>query len=334
MRPRARRPPANGAADAAPLRWRAADAAEYAALRMALGVFRALPLDAASWLMGALWRRVGPWTHRHARVMRNLALAFPDAGPAERRAIAALQWENLGRTFAEGFQVDRILRDPSRIRMNDPAGLRERLARSGKGLMVVSLHTANWEVAAAALHGVFRVVGLYRRLRNPLSDRYVRALREHVFDGGLLSRAPDTPGRIMRWVRDGNAAAMLADQREEAGIRVAFFGRETTASPFPAMVARRLGVPLLAGRAIRVRGARFVLEGVEILVPRTDDPQADVAALTQAIQTQFERWIRERPEEWMWVHDRWRAPAREVPQGRPELEKPPDAGRARPGRES
>jgi Kdo2-lipid IVA lauroyltransferase/acyltransferase len=283
---------------------------EYAALRIVAALMRALPVDGASWLMGALWRKIGPWTHRHRRVTRNLAIAFPNADRAKRSSIASKQWENLGRTFAESFQIDRILGDPSRILLHDPESALERLAGSGRGLMAVSLHTANWEIVGAIAHGFFPVVGLYRKLKNPLADRYVRSLRGQVFDGGLLARAADTPGKIMRWVRDGNAAAMLADQREERGTCVTFFGKETTANPFPAMVARRLSVPVLAVRAVRMRGARFTLESVEIPVPHTKDPNADVADLMQAIYVQFELWIRERPEEWMWVHDRWRAPVR------------------------
>jgi KDO2-lipid IV(A) lauroyltransferase len=72
------------------------------------------------------------------------------------------------------------------------------------------------------------------------------------------------------------------------------------------MAARRLGIPLLAGRAIRLPGSRFRLQVVEIEVPVTDDAKADVAAATQAITDQFDAWIRERPGEWMWVQDRWR----------------------------
>ena len=84
------------------------------------------------------------------------------------------------------------------------------------------------------------------------------------------------------------------------------FGKPMLANPFPAMTARRLGTPLIAGRAVRLQGSRFRVEGIEIPVPVTDDPHADVRVATQALHDQFDAWIRERPGEWMWIHDRWR----------------------------
>ncbi len=127
-----------------------------------------------------------------------------------------------------------------------------------------------------------------------------------MFNGGLFTKGLKTPGRIMEWLRDGNAIGMLVDSREGRGIPVTAFGRPTLANPFPAMVARRLGIPLIAGRPSRLPGSRFRLELVEIPVPVTDDPKADVAAATQALTDQLDAWIRERPGEWMWVQNRWR----------------------------
>jgi len=77
-------------------------------------------------------------------------------------------------------------------------------------------------------------------------------------------------------------------------------------------VARRLGVPLIAGRALRMPGSRFTVELVEIAVPVSDNAPADVAAATQSLQEQFETWIRDRPGEWMWVQDRWREARRSL----------------------
>jgi KDO2-lipid IV(A) lauroyltransferase len=99
---------------------------------------------------------------------------------------------------------------------------------------------------------------------------------------------------------------MLVDHREARGVEAIMFGLPALANPFPAMVARRLGVPLVAGRAVRLPGSRFRIEATEIPVPVTNHVRADVLAATQAIQDQFEAWIRERPGEWMWIQDRWR----------------------------
>jgi KDO2-lipid IV(A) lauroyltransferase len=288
---------------------------EYVGLRIAVALIRALPIEVASAVMGRLWRTYGPRTERHRRVLENLAIAFPQLDEAARRKIAGDQWENLGRTSAESFFMELFASDPSRVEFA-PSPTIDALLRQPVGKVCVSMHSANWEVGAVPLHRYHVLAGLYQTIKNPLVDAYVRDLRQHVFPGGLFTKGVKTPGHIMNWIRAGNAVGMLVDHRESRGVEVTVFGQPAKANPFPAMVARRLGVPLIAGRALRLPRSRFGLEIAEIPVPQTEDVQADVAVATQAIQDQFEAWIRDRPGEWMWVQDRWRevrkagAPAR------------------------
>lgn len=274
-------------------------------MRALAWILRIMGIDAASGLMGRIWQAIGPLTARHRRVVDNLHQAFPDMPPGQLAAIARLQWNNLGRTFAESFMIDRFFGDTARIefRQHD---LTDRIARSEKGFVMVSLHTGNWELISVPVAGNFKLTGLYQKLSNPLADRYLCKMREMVYRGGLLAKSVNTPRSVMKIVRAGGGVGMLADQREKKGVEVAFFGRDTRANPFPAMIARRLDVPLIAGRTIRLSGARFRVEAQEIAVPRTDDANADVQAATQAIQDRFEAWIQEYPGQWMWVHDRWR----------------------------
>lgn len=288
---------------------------EYWGLRLLAAALRRLRVEQASALGGALWRCFAPFTARHERVLRNLKIALPQLDSRTHRAIALAQWDNLGRTFAESFHTDRMAGQTQRFEDAVPAELKERLRHSGGGAVIVGMHAGNWEVAGLGVREFYSTLGLYQRLANPLADRFVTAQRRHVFDGGMLSKGHATPRRVMEWVRAGNAVVMLADHREARGVPVRFFGRETTANPFPAMVARRLDVPLIAGRAVRLPGSRFRIEAIEIPVPRSDDVEADVRAASQAVQDQFEAWIRQEPGQWMWVHDRWRTPPQRTAAG-------------------
>jgi KDO2-lipid IV(A) lauroyltransferase len=280
------------------------DRLEYALLRMLAFLVRSIPIEAGSWLFGKLLRLVGPLTARHRRALDNLMLAFPDMSKDEHHRIARRQWENLGRTFGESFSIDRIANDPDRLVLEIADSL-EATVRAPGGWILVGMHSANWEVAAFPARRYRSLIGLYQPLTNPLADSFVKRLRAHVFDGGLLPKGRDTSARVMQWVRDGNAVAMLNDHLESRGIAVTMFGHQTLANPFPAMVARRLEVPLLAAHAIRLPGCRFRMQAVEIPVQRTADPRSDVQAASQAIQDYFEAAIRKQPGDWMWVQDRW-----------------------------
>lgn len=274
---------------------------EFAVLRLVEFGLRALPIEAGAALTGVVWRLAGPLTRWQKRVSLNLANALPGLGEAERRRISSEQWDNLGRTVAEALMIDRLIADPGRVELAISAELEARLRESG-GQVFVSLHSGNWELAALPARRFRPVAGIYQRMSNPLSDRHIRALREHVFDGGVFPKGTDTLRRVTKWVRDGNAIGMLADQRESRGIPVTLFGMPALANPFPAILARRLGVVLVAGRCIRLPGSRFRVEAVEIPLRDGDDAQAT----SQALQDQFEAWIRDRPGEWMWTQDRWR----------------------------
>lgn len=284
-----------------PRRWLLRHHLEFALLRLVEFGLRALPVESGAALMGGVWRFAGPLTRRQKRVSLNLANALPGLGEAERRRISAEQWDNLGRTFAEALMIDKLVTDPARVELSISAELEARLRQPG-GQVFVSMHSGNWELAALPARRFRPVAGIYQRMSNPLSDRHIRALRERVFDGGVFPKGADTLRRVTKWVRDGNAIAMLADQRESRGIPVTLFGLPALANPFPAILARRLGAVLVAARCIRLPGSRFRVEAVEVPLADGEDAQAT----TQALQNQFETWIRERPGEWMWTQDRWR----------------------------
>ena len=278
---------------------------EYAGVRSLAIILGILGIDRASRLMGWIWRKVGPRTKRQARVNSNLELAFPERSAEELAQISDAQWDNLGRTFAESFLIDRLISQSDRIQFLSEGALSNAI-KGHRGFVVVSLHAGNWELTIAPVSGDFRVVGLYQQLANPLVNAFVERQRQHVFRGGLISKRRDTIKSAMQIVRNGGVVGMLSDTREKRGVNVEFFGKTVTANPFPAMIARRLKVPLFVGRSVRMDGASFAIDGLEVNIPYTDNVADDVRSAMQAINRQFEQWIKEYPGQWMWVQDRWR----------------------------
>ncbi|MFD1332589.1 lysophospholipid acyltransferase family protein [Methylopila musalis] len=275
-------------------------------VRIVAGSCRLLGVDAASAVYGWLWRTVAPFNRRHARALANLALAFPEKTAAEREAIARAAWDNLGRVMAEGFLLDRLAADASRFEDHATAAFAARKAE-GRGLVVVSAHFGNWELGASGVgQAGFRTAGVYKALHNPIVDEMVRALRVAFYPGGLLPRGPEAPRRLIAHVRGGGAMVILGDLRDGGGVETPFFGHPARSTPFPALVARVLNAPLMAGRVTRLKGARFRFDCETIDVPRTADRDADVKAATEAMAAVFERWIRETPDQWMWGMRRWR----------------------------
>jgi Kdo2-lipid IVA lauroyltransferase/acyltransferase len=277
---------------------------EFAALSLAVIVARAMPVQAASWLSGSLWRLIAPHLGRQKRALANLAHAFPEKSPVERKAIAAAMWENLGRTFVESFRI-KTLTESDRI-VFEPAEGFDEAARGAKPFIVCGLHLGNWEILA---HGGDRLgvslFGVYQRISNPRVEVLLRSLREPLYKAGLMPKTPMTARALLRAIKDGACPCFLADLRDDRGLLVPFFGRPARSNVFPALLARQTGVPLYAGAAFRRPGARFSIRIAPIFMPQTNDSDADALAATQTLQRQYEAFIREAPEQWMWAHGKW-----------------------------
>lgn len=277
---------------------------EYAALRFVGFVMRLLPMDTASGFMGWCWRMMAPRLRRHPRALAHLALAYPEKSAAERERIALAMWTNLGRVFAESFFVERLLASG---RIEDRvAPLLETLKSSHRGIVFVSAHYGNWELAITpTMTAGIKAAGVYQRVKNDYVEALLMALRRERYPRGLFAKGTDIARRLMRVAREGGAVAMLADLRDRGGLPVPFFGRLAPSTNFPAALCRSTDAALVAARVIRVKGARFIIEAEVIQVPRTDDRDADIAETTRRIQSKFEGWIREYPDHWMWAHRRW-----------------------------
>jgi KDO2-lipid IV(A) lauroyltransferase len=263
----------------------------------------ALPLEAASSSSGKSWRLIAPYLHRQRRVLDNLALAYPDMPLDERKRIAADMWENLGRTFAEFFHLEQIVAE-GRIAL-EPFERFERIAHGGP-FVVCGLHLGNWEIMSQAgkRFGV-PLTGVYQRLTNPYVDKATVAMRAPQYGGGLLPKTPVTARSLLKKAREGGYPAFLADLRDDRGAAVPFFGKPALSNFFPALLARTTGLPLYACAVFRRPNVRFSIRIERVAVPQTNDRQADAVAATSALQGQFEAFIREAPEQWMWGHRRW-----------------------------
>lgn len=290
---------------------------EYAALRTIIGGIRALPLDTATRFSARWWRRLAPILSpkRHKRALANLEIAFPEKTFAEREAICLAHWENLGRVMAETMHIDRIVKDPSRIKIRNAAVFDRYKGKLGP-LIGASLHMGNWELAVwpLVLAGA-NPAAVYRSVNNPYVDQYLRDQRKDLYPGGLFGRgrvegdhgeSQKTARAIMDYVRQGGRLGVVCDLWDRTGLPVPFFGKDAATVTIPAMIARRTGARMWVSRCIRIgTDSHFEIELKELKVPRTANQSDDVKWITAEMTKQFEAWVREMPEQWMWSNRRW-----------------------------
>lgn len=291
--------------------------AEYLLLRAIVGFVRLFPLDTATGLSAKTWRLLAPWIarKRHQRALDNIAIAFPNKSADERRKIVLAHWENLGRVMVETMQLDRLINDPGRIEITSKAVFARYKGKLGPAIGI-SLHMGNWELAIWPLtEAKASPAAVYRSVNNPYVDEYLRAQRADLYPGGLFGRGKvegdhgddqRTARAITDFVRRGGRLGMVCDLYDRKGIPVPFFGKPAKTQAIAAMIARRLGTRIWLSRCIRVDGqSRFHIEIVELKVPRTTNRSADITWIMTEMQKQFELWIEEFPEQWMWSNRRW-----------------------------
>ncbi len=280
--------------------------AELAAFSLGIRALRLLPVDWASALGGFLTRSVGPRLRVNGRALASLRIAFPELAEARRREIAAAMWENLGRVAAEYAHLDRITApDSGRVEVVQVEHIQS-LGRDGRAGILASGHLGNWEIlpVMAARIGL-ELTGVVREPNNPMVRPLLRRIRG-VAGGALVNKGADGAKQAIAVLRQGGALAMLVDQKMNDGIPIAFFGHEAMTAAAPAQLALRFDCPLVPVRVERLGGARFRVTCYPPLQPaRTGDRSADAAALMAQFYELLESWIRERPEQWLWLHRRW-----------------------------
>lgn len=283
---------------------------EYLGFRVLSAVLLALPEGMALRLGAFLgWKAGVVLRIRRREVDAHLARAFPRKPPSWRRRVARASYVHLGREAVAMFRMAGM----------DAAGVRERTtvhgldeleaARAeGKGVVVVTGHLGNWEIGGAALtaRGI-PVEAVAKGMANRRFDRELVATRERL--GLRITGMEEAPRRVLRALREGRVAALVADQNfHRGGIFVPFFGTLAATARGPALFALRSGAPLFLGVALREEGwpQRYRVELRRIPVEPTGELEQDVRRLTEAHTAALERDVRQAPEQYFWQHKRWK----------------------------
>jgi Kdo2-lipid IVA lauroyltransferase/acyltransferase len=265
-------------------------------------------------LFGRIARRIGPRLREEKIGRANLIAAFPEKSSHEIDSIMAGVWDNLGRVGAEFAHIDRIWDyveehpETSRIELSDRTHeLFHQLRLDGKPALIFASHLANWEMPAlAAVAHKLDTAILYRRPNIASADRIIQEMRQ-IKMGTLIPAGREAPLRLAEALRNGQHVAMLVDQWWSNGVEVTFFGRKTRANPTLARLLRQVECPVHGVRIIRLPNHRFRAELSEEVKPVRDAKgEIDIQGTMQAVTSVIEGWVREYPEQWLWLHRRWR----------------------------
>ena len=269
-------------------------------------LLRPWPVSWVSGLGGRTLRLLGPLTTHHRLAERNLRLAFPDMGEAERARLLREQWDNVGRSFFEFPITDKLTPAHGRVEVEGLWRLQALAARK-EAAKLIYRPIANIEVMA----GVIAWSGLdcrvtYRAANNPLVDRRIVATRARYGVKLFAPKGADGSRDLLKSLEAGQSVSFMNDQKFNGGVAAPFFGRTVHTAGAPTRLALRFSGELLPMSVQRLPKARFrVVVHEPIRLERSGERERDVEAGVRQINAFVEARIRERPAEWFWVHRRW-----------------------------
>jgi KDO2-lipid IV(A) lauroyltransferase len=268
--------------------------------------FRLMPLEVASTLGGAALRLLGPLSGAHKTAERNIRIAFPDMGKAERDRLLVAQWDNLGRLTAEFQLMDRLTPAAGRVEIVGGEHLRA-VAQSGRPAVLISGHFSNWEVMAAVIvHLGVRCDVTYRAANNPYIDTRIIEMRRRYGVTLMAPKGESGSREVIQAMKDGVSVALLNDQKFNKGVAGPFFGVTAHTAPGPTRFALKFDCPMIPMCVERTKGARFrVTIWPSIAPPNTGDRTADIQQGVRNVNAFIEARVRERPDQWFWTHKRW-----------------------------
>ncbi len=292
---------------------------EYSLAWCVLKTLGALPHSmarAACAVLAALSYWLWPRLRRIGHI--NLKMAFPEWSPRERRRVLFGLFRNFGRMLADFAHFPRWNRQNiERLIIYDGFEHYERAQSQGRGVLFLTAHFGNWELGSFA-HGVYGYPChfIVRELDNPLMDRLINHYR--CLSGGKAIEKRDFARAVLRAFAQGQAVGILIDQNmhPSEGVFVDYFGRAACTTTGPARVAKKTGVPIVLGLVIwdaKLHKYRLRFEPVEWI--RRDDPEDEIRANTANFTRLIEEYVRRYPEQWLWVHRRWKT----RPPGEPPL---------------
>jgi len=284
---------------------------ELGAYRGAKFLVSLLP-EAAQLALGRWGGRLGYLLDaRHRRVaLQNLELAFPEKGDRERRRLARRVARHFARSALDAMRIQRLQPD-GLLAAVDISGWEhvEQAAALGRGVIFLTAHIGSWEVAALII-GLKLDAGLSvvnRPLDNPFLeaelDRLRRLYGNRVFGKRKIVR------EMLRELKNNNAIGILIDQRapENQAVEVPFFGHLARTHPVLARLFRKTGAPVVPTFAFCEAPGRYSLRFDQpVVVDDIDDAERGDVPLTARFMAILEAAIREKPDQWLWYHDRWK----------------------------
>ncbi len=284
---------------------------EYVGLRLALLLIDSLSARSADSLARTLGSVAFAITRSRRRIARNNILrAGITADPRQAQELARRSFQHFAQLVVESLKSDRVFTEETwqeQVELDVHPDTMALLRDPSQGIILVSGHLGNWEIAAQLTSFIKPVVGITRNMNNPYVDRLMKR-RKPRNRFRLTPKHDADSGRFLRALKQGEVLALLIDQHARRhAMRIEFFGTPAATYTSPALLHLITKVPLCFGYCVRTGPMRFrFVAGPPIHRKPTGNRKDDVRVLLKQLTGELEEAVRAYPGQYLWAHRRWR----------------------------
>lgn len=265
---------------------------------------RAIPFKVSSAIGARIARAIGQFLKVNKTVISNLKLAFPEKNEKEINDIAIKVWDNLGRTFFE-FPCMEYLETHREMVDIKPY---EKKTNHQKPRIYFAGHLANWELLSYVGHSVSKKLGfVYRPFNNPYMNNLMK-MRANHYEQEAIEKGPMGVRNLANHLKSGDDIIILMDQRLGEGVKIKFFGHDAMAVSSVARLALKYDAEIFSIFIKRVEKTNFEVNiaKMDLSELKGETEHEKVIEITQKTSDLLEAEIRKYPEQWFWVHNRWK----------------------------
>tara|TARA_B100000212_G_scaffold170851_1_gene128424 strand:+ start:317 stop:1177 length:861 start_codon:yes stop_codon:yes gene_type:complete len=268
-------------------------------------IFKILGIKLASFLSGKIFQIVGPLFRSKEVINSNIKIAFPKINERDLKKISTSMWNNYGRVFAEYMFIKKFRNgELNKNIILEGEEILQDIKINKKKVVFISGHFSNFELMAMQIEKIgIKVAAIYRPLNNIFLNQIMEKIRKNYICKYQIKKGIGGIKELVKLNNDGFSTALMIDQRVSEGIKSNFFNRKAFTTTIPAQLIKKYKIPVVPIFIERFDNVKFK---ITVVKPINFDVNKSVEDITDHLNKILENFIKEKPDYWIWSHNRWK----------------------------
>ena len=268
-------------------------------------IFKISGIKFASFFSGKVFQTIGPLFRSKKLIYSNIKKAFPNINENDLKKIYTSMWNNYGRVFAEYMFIKKFRQ--GRLSNNiviEGGEVLESIKRNKQRVVFISGHFSNFELMAMQIEKMgIKVAAIYRPLNNVFLNQIMEKIRKNYICKFQIKKGIGGTKELVKLIKEGFSTALMIDQRVSEGMQSNFFEEKAFTTTIPAQLVKKYKIPIVPIFIERFDAIKFKLT---VDKPINFEENKSVEEITNELNKLLENMIRQKPNHWIWSHNRWK----------------------------